>query len=847
MPPAGDWWNQFYSGLVSRGELSDAALRELTVSCRAIGGALANPQAWNRPSPWKGLIVGAVQSGKTQSMMGVSAVALDAGYRIVVVLAGMKDDLREQTARRFNTQLLLQNDQVPGVRGATTLGGPPGARGKMRAYAPPYNLDCHENSVLLVKLTASLRANQPALIVIKKLPTSLNDLRSALATVYDELGAQSVPTLILDDECDEASVPGGTASDERAIPEAITNLWQDLSVLPNVSYVGYTATAAANLLQDPAWPLYPDFVWLLRYAGAVSSELQFEEPTCDNWYSGGDCFYEEFGESAGEESNFLVTTTIEPSHLDAPLDQNASLLDAFRAYFVGGAYRLALTPERRFDTPAALPDSHSMMIHTSAEQQDHSRWLDGILRLLGSRTLSDGGTGLDPDRLGQVFRAEEPLWRDWYSRFTISRERIYDSRPHVATYSRPSWEEVRGLLPLVFGNVRIKVVNSNAERGDSLDYEPSLTPGNEVVPARDIYVIAIGGSRLSRGITVKGLGVSYFTRWAIRRHEDTMQQMSRWFGYRGPYLEFCRVFTTPESYEGLREMNSNDTVVRLRLAQLMKEQRDPKYATVVFRASPYVMPTAKLGVGRVRDLTFSPFTKVLSSVCYGDFDKANETFAKELSARVRARGGRSVFTDSSVQRGFLSEDWTAEEVAEILDSLRFEHHNPGVESNLLGTSFRPQDLLRPTGVGLEPESDPYHIAAYLRHWASGAGEKPAPKFNVGVSFGELTMAVDPFDFPLLNRQISQDDRVEGGWTSRSSNWPGDFYFDQIPSGFRLGKMERSAGAPGLLLLYVVHKDARGRTGRGKVRRCHTPCFGISIPAGGPDEIRVVTRTTEVDS
>jgi hypothetical protein len=832
--------------LVSSGELSDAALKELTIACRAIAGALPNPRAWNRPSPWKGLIVGAVQSGKTQNMMGVTAVALDAGYRIIVVLAGMKDDLREQTARRFNTQLLLQNDFVPGTRRATTLGGQPGHRGKMHAYAAPYNLDCHENSVLLAKLSGSLREGLPAVIVVKKLPTSLNDLRGALAAAYEEFGPETLPTLVLDDECDEASVPGGGTSEERAIPEGITNLWQGFGVHPWVCYLGYTATAAANLLQDPEWPLYPHFVWLLRYSGPENSELKYEEPTCDRWYSGGDCFYEEFADIAEETANFLVSPRIDPRHLDSHADENPSLLDAFRAYFVGGAYRLALAPERSFATPACLPEPHSMMIHTSAAQEDHSRWLDGVLRLFGSRTLADGGIGLSPERLSNRARSEESLWKAWHDRFTAARDRIYDTRPHLKPYSLPSWQEVQRLLSPVFEYVRIKVVNSNAARGDSLCFEPSVDSEGHVVPPPDIYVIAIGGSRLSRGITVKGLGVSYFARWATQRHEDTIQQMSRWFGYRGPYLEFCRLFTTPDAYDGLREMNSNDTSLRVRLSQLMKEGRDPAYAAVVFRASPYVRPTAKLGAGKIHNLTFSPFSKVLASVRYGSLDAANEKAAERLVAELRKRGATPVFTDSHVQRGILSRNWSAEEVADILDRLQFENHNPADEANLLGGEFRSPDPSRPVVTGIDAESDPYHIAAYLRRWSREPCDGGrAPLFNVGVSFGEMTEACEPFDFPLLNRQISADDRVKGGWTSRGPNWPGDFYFDRIAEELKLGKMERARGAPGLLLLHVIHRSAIGRTERGKVRAHHTPFFGIAIPAGGPDEIRVVTKTKEV--
>ena len=91
-------------------------------SCRIVE-ALPDPVNWNdAPTPFKGLVVGAVQSGKTASMIGVAAVALDQGFRIAIVLAGLKDDLRRQTARRFNSQLLRQNDPVEGLPGAHDYG-----------------------------------------------------------------------------------------------------------------------------------------------------------------------------------------------------------------------------------------------------------------------------------------------------------------------------------------------------------------------------------------------------------------------------------------------------------------------------------------------------------------------------------------------------------------------------------------------------------------------------------------------------------------------------------------------------------------------------------------------------
>src|ERR1043166_712610 len=117
----------------------------------------------------------------------------------------------------------------------------------------------------------------------------------------------------------------------------------------------------------------------------------------------------------------------------------------------------------------------------------------------------------------------------------------------------------------------------------------------EELPPQDIYVIVVGGTKLSRGITLEGLCVSYFTRWVPNPTEDTVQQMSRWFGYRGPHLEFCRLFTGKAVYDSLRQMSENDTHLRYQLAELMRVGGSLKDAILVLRANPRALPTGKMG------------------------------------------------------------------------------------------------------------------------------------------------------------------------------------------------------------------------------------------------------------
>jgi hypothetical protein len=834
-PRSSAWWNQYQAGL----SLEREAIRELAKSSRELAALLPDPQNWgDRPTPIRGLIVGAIQSGKTASMMGLAAVALDQGFRIVIVLAGDKDDLRRQTARRFNTQLLRQSDRLPDSNGMTTLGRPQGS-GPLGGFAPPFSLDANQYSVLQLRMQAALRGGDPCVLVLKKNISSLNVARGALDFLYSVFGARALPTLVLDDECDEASVDAAGA----AIPIAIANLWRRSGEHPLVAYLGYTATAAANILQHPENELYPaHFAYLLRYPGESDTAIQYRAVNPDSWYSGGECFYEAFGDEPGAENNFLVAASIEAADLAVPVAANPSLLDALRAYFVSGAYRLALDPTRGFAPGQASPRPHSMLVQTSASTEDHVLWLRGIQELLSGRGQPDKTVRPGGEALNQDIQADEAPWRAWYDRFAVSRERIYLERPHASVQRAVSWAQVKQLLPEVFDNTKVKVVNSDEAIGTSLDFNPRMTESGELLPPQDQYVIVVGGAKLSRGLTVEGLCISYFTRWTPNPTEDTVLQLSRWFGYRGSYLEFCRVFCSLGVYQELRQMSDNDVALRYQLAALMSEGKPLGDAILVIRANSRAFPTGKMGDAIITEITFSPCAALLPCVECGSLSESNEQAALRMMRAIRGRNVEEVRTLGGVKRGFLSRGWSAAEIADILDVFEYTSHNPDCARTPLPSFYRQPSTTRGISTLLPASSDPYQIAAYLRAWAAGEQRPrlPAPVFNVGVAYGEIRSDCQPFDFPLLNRLITHNDRVLGGFTGRSANWPGDAFFDQPPAHLRItGSLQRREGADGLLLFYVLHKNGRGRSGRGKIRQYHTPALAVSIPAGGPAYRRVV--------
>lgn len=84
--------------------------------------------------------------------------------------------------------------------------------------------------------------------------------------------------------------------------------------------------------------------------------------------------------------------------------------------------------------------------------------------------------------------------------------------------------------------IRINVINGNSK--DSLAYKEH--------EGEEYNVIAIGGDKFSRGLTLEGLSISYFTRES--KYYDTLMQMGRWFGFRPKYADLCRVFVTEDIY-----------------------------------------------------------------------------------------------------------------------------------------------------------------------------------------------------------------------------------------------------------------------------------------------------------
>ena len=106
----------------------------------------------------------------------------------------------------------------------------------------------------------------------------------------------------------------------------------------------------------------------------------------------------------------------------------------------------------------------------------------------------------------------------WDDDFTHTSERMAKDQDDPSSDRRVRWQEIEAILPEVIADIQVRMINGTAK--DALDYADNRETG--------LKVIAIGGDKLARGLTLEGLTVSYFLR--ASRMYDTLMQMGRWFG-----------------------------------------------------------------------------------------------------------------------------------------------------------------------------------------------------------------------------------------------------------------------------------------------------------------------------
>jgi hypothetical protein len=594
------YWKRYEKLLGTKGFSRNVLVPLDTVTDRILG-YLENPR---KPGPWRrqGLVMGHVQSGKTANYVGLVAKAADAGYRLIVVIAGIHNNLRNQTQIRLD-EGFVGRDSV----GLLRKGGPKSIGvGLFDSTRTPFTFTtslADFNKDTATRVGGPLRNfNEPVLIVIKKNAKTLQYLLEWLDQ-HNRVGQGSVdePFLLIDDEADNASINVGGPGEVSRINGRIREL---LQMFNRSSYLGYTATPFANIFIDPddvkemlGHDLFPrDFI------------VSLDPPS--NYFGASRVFGPDDGERSEvvrliEDADAWLAPGHKKSATVAPIPP--SLTEAIRAFVLGRAIRLT-RGHTGFDS--------SMLVNVS-RFTDVQRRL--AIEIQGSLTeLQDGiriHAGLKPE---QALRDPQMngLHETWEREFTP-----------VAS----SWEDVQRHLHEAAASIKVVEVNSNSAGVlNYADYSNGLS------------VIAVGGMSLSRGLTLEGLTVSYFKRNS--QMYDTLMQMGRWFGYRDGYDDLCRIWMLEEAQGWYQHVTEAIESLRDELRRMESVGATPEQFGLKVRAHPTTLiVTARNKFGSGKRIAWSVQLEkafVETAILRGDGVSLqhNRTAAEQLAAELAAAG-----------------------------------------------------------------------------------------------------------------------------------------------------------------------------------------------------------------
>lgn len=497
-----DWyyWDRYKRHLASQKKWAPKVIKSIERDTYQILDLLADPAGdeFDR----RGLVVASVQSGKTSNYTGLVCRAADAGYKVIVVMAGVHNLLRNQTQQRLEEGFTGFNLLGEGEHAKVGVGILDFDRRPVSCTSRKRDFD--KKSAESYRGMFSKHSNEPLLFVVKKNSNSLGRLYEWM---HDNCDVGD-PLLLIDDEADNATINGKykkeTRNDEvTRINGQIRNI---LDLFSRSAYVGYTATPFANVLIDPETnsedfgrDVFPEsFIYTL-------------EDSSD--YFGAKKVFDDYDSSHPKHFRGIydIDLYLPPKHKSDTCVSALppSLLEAMNVFFLANAIRLL-----RGDG-----GSHStMMVNVSPYTTPQNSVADLIEDQLKECKDAIRSFAALPERLAlsksAYLQDVKATWDYEYSSCEFP------------------WEQVQQALPEAVRLVKVIRVNSGSQ--DALDYEDGVQK-----------VIAVGGYRLSRGLTLEGLVVSYYSRNA--KAYDALMQMGRWFGYRFGYEDLCRVWMSEKA------------------------------------------------------------------------------------------------------------------------------------------------------------------------------------------------------------------------------------------------------------------------------------------------------------
>lgn len=568
-----------------------SALDESTTEILNCMGDPADAGAWKR----RGLVIGDVQSGKTATYIGAVNKAVDAGYKLIVLLAGGTEALRKQTQFRVD-EGIIGRDSSKSFMGAQVVNNPVFGVGNWLGgnFVSAQGLttqetDFRKTSHQATNIAIDPNSPTPYVFVLKKNKTALENLRDWLKGQQMGGALLDIPMLVVDDESDYASV--NTKADDS--PTVINSLIRAiLETVSKSSYLAFTATPFANVFinHETTQDLLGDDLFPRDYIRTLDAPSN---------YVGSRSYF-------GSESDVDDTKLIDLSDADEhfPLKHKSqhivdelpdSLIEAVRTFVVAVAIR-----ELRGDSSA-----RAMLVNVSrfklVQAQVHKLVEAEFQRIQSAIELhSTSLVGGDHSEIAEL-------------RATFSRR-----FPEV----EHTWEQVAQRLKSAVHSTTVKLINSDR-----------VKQVKDIQELESDRMIAVGGDVLSRGLTLDGLTVSYFHRSVGA--SDTLLQMARWFGYRPGYEDVCRVWVTDDIADQFRYVGDIVEELRGQLRAMKKQSLTPKDFGLMVRMHPETLKitsTAKMGAAEAKAWTVDIAAKRIETTTV---DSTSTTIAKNFDATKR--------------------------------------------------------------------------------------------------------------------------------------------------------------------------------------------------------------------
>lgn len=666
-----------YIQKLQESDWADESVRQLRESTARVLEVLDDPA---RPGPWdwRGLVVGDVQSGKTAHYAGVVNRAADAGYRVIVILAGMHNVLRLQTQKRLDKDF-LGYDTDPKSFSDTGRRVPIGVGRINRLTADSLTVSSigGDFSQKVAQQANFTPAIHPFLFAVKKQGKVLQNLNRWIKRLPDE--SRAAPLLVIDDEADQASVdtgdqpllPDGTF-DEDYDPKRINGeIRKLLNAFERSAYVAYTATPFANILmhderraKDFGADLFP-----ATFIVALTPPDDYFGPaavfgTNDEGDDDGLPLIRHVDQTGEGWIPDKHDKTLAPK-FEGEDEIPPSLQHAIDAFLIACAARAARGQNR---------EHNSMLVHVSRFVDVHRAVHQQVEEyLVSTRALISGGDRQTIERLRRMWVDDFEPSADEVLRTVFKRE-----------ITRSTWQEVHDCLP--DSSDKIQVILANGTNKNDIDYDSYKETGRSI--------IAVGGDKLSRGLTLEGLTVSYFLR--IARQYDSLLQMGRWFGYRRGFADVCRLYTTPDMEDWFRHVATANKELRSEFVHMQLTGATPKQYGLRVEGHSILNVTAPnkqrhatprqvsfAGEGKIQTVMFRD--KELVQTNAATTDAFIESLGQGTESPVRpGSGGRTA-------RGELWRNVPGRSVADFLSSLSFPlPESQEVEGSKLAQYIRAQ-------------------------------------------------------------------------------------------------------------------------------------------------------------